>query len=153
MLAKIDITSANLCLSQYRTNPDKVSPSIQKLKFDVLSLDRDEFFDLTDCDIRELTVYYEDFLRINKVCISSDIESLYLLRCDVDELSIDLTHYRYIYVDDVYAYLVHILSVIECNINTIRIRLKPGTDCAQFQYNLDVDFARAFTKSQNIIIE
>ena len=80
VLAKIDITSSNLCLRQYRMHSDKVSATIQKFKFDVLSLDRDEFFDLIDCDIRELTVYYEDFFGFNVYCRNCNIDTLNIAR-------------------------------------------------------------------------
>lgn len=75
-LTKIDITSANSCLSQYRTDQNMVTPNIRKLKFDVLSLDRDEFFNLIDCDVRELTVYYDDFFGFNVSCRHCKIDTL-----------------------------------------------------------------------------
>ena len=78
-LAKTDTKSANLCLSQLRQSQFVGSPDLFMLKFDVLSLDNDEFFNLYECNIRELTVYYEDFYGFNVYCRHCDIDTLNII--------------------------------------------------------------------------
>lgn len=79
VLAKTDIESANLCLSQLRQSQFVGSPDFRKLKFDVLSLDKDEFFNLYECNIRELTVYYAEPFGFNINCRYCNIDILNII--------------------------------------------------------------------------
>lgn len=76
VLAKTDTKSANLCLRQLRQPQFVGSPDLCKLKFDVLSLDKDEFFNLYECNIRELTIYYTDGFGFNVHCRYCTIDTL-----------------------------------------------------------------------------
>lgn len=90
-------------------------------------------------------------LVIDYLCIDSNINPLYLLMCEINELVIDLTYYED--ADIEYLRLSHSLLVQECNINTIKIRLNPKSYSAQLKYKLKMDLTHNYTDVQTIIIE
>lgn len=91
------------------------------------------------------------YLIINNICINSDIAPLYLLRCKINELIVELTDFED--AKRAYAYLLFILIISECDINTMRVKLKPGTEYDSFKNDLKHDLAQVNTNVQNIIIE
>lgn len=91
------------------------------------------------------------YLIINKICINSDTVPLYLLRCEINELIIDLTDFED--AKRASARLLFILIISECDINTMRVKLKPETEYPSFKVDLKKDLAQVNTNVQNIIIE
>lgn len=90
-------------------------------------------------------------LIIDKVYINQDIVHLGLRRCEVNELNVNLKGYED--VEQAYERLLYILVVFDTYIDTIRVKLKPGTDYDSFKSDLKQELAENGVHVENIIIE
>ena len=92
-----------------------------------------------------------DNLIIDKIYINQDIAHLGLRWCEVNELNVDLKGYED--VEQAYDRLLYILVVFDTYIDTIRVKLKPGTEYASFRSDLKRELAEDGVYVENIIIE
>lgn len=90
-------------------------------------------------------------LIIDKIYINQDISHLGLRSCEVNELNVDLKGYED--VEQAYDRLLYILVVFDTYIDTIRVKLKPGTEYASFRSDLKRELAEDGVYVENIIIE
>lgn len=90
-------------------------------------------------------------LIIDKIYINQDISHLGLRSCEVNELNVDLKGYED--VEQAYDRLLYILVVFNTYIDTIRVKLKPGTEYASFRSDLKRELAEDGVYVENIIIE
>lgn len=90
-------------------------------------------------------------LIIDKVYINQGITHLGLSNCEVNELNVDLKGYED--VKQACNHLLYILIVFDTYIDTIRVKLKPGTEHASFRSDLKGELAENGVYVENIIIE
>ena len=90
-------------------------------------------------------------LIIDKVYINQGIAHLGLRNCEVNELNVDLKVYED--VEQACDRLFYILIVFDTYIDTIRVKLKPGTEHASFKSVLKQELAENGVHVENIIIE
>lgn len=90
-------------------------------------------------------------LIIDKIYINQDISHLGLRSCEVNELNVDLKGYED--VEQAYERLLCIVVVFDTYIDTIRVKLKPGTEYASFRSDLKRELAEDGVYVENIIIE
>lgn len=90
-------------------------------------------------------------LIIDKIYINQDIAHLGLRNCEVNELNVNLKGYED--VEQACDRLLYILVVFDTYIDTIRVKLKPGTEHASFKSDLKQELAENGVHVENIIIE
>lgn len=90
-------------------------------------------------------------LIIDKVYINQDIAHLGLRDCEVNELNVNLKGYEDAH--KAFISLMCLLIVKDVYIDTIRVKLKPGTEHASFKSDLKQELAESDMHVENIIIE
>ena len=128
-------------------------PNDINMKFNRLLVETDRTF-ANSYFTSELDHKYQLFLGnliIDKVYINSEIAHLGLRDCEVNELIVNLKGYEDAH--RAFTRLVYILIVKDDYIDTIRVKLKPGTEYASFKSDLKLELAEDGVHVENIIIE
>lgn len=128
-------------------------PTDINMKFNKLLVETDRTF-ANSYFTFELDHKYQLFLGnliIDKVYINSEIAHLGLRDCEINELIVDLRKYEN--AKKAYVRLLYILIVSNNFIDTIRVKLKPGTEHASFKNDLKQELAENGVHVENIIIE
>lgn len=73
-------------------------------------------------------------LVINKIITNTNISRFIITDCIIDELELDLSDY--LNNERISAKLPYILGIVESDINTIKVKVRPGTEYASFRSDL-----------------
>ena len=89
-------------------------------------------------------------LVINKIITDTNISQFMITDCLIDELELDLSDY--LNNERISAKLPYILGIVESNINTIKVKVRPSISSDTVKYGIKDSLRRRDSTVQNIII-
>lgn len=89
-------------------------------------------------------------LVINKIITDTNISRFIITDCLIDELELDLSDY--LNNERISAKLPYILGIVESDINTIKVKVRPGISSDRVKIGLKDSLRRRYSTVQNIII-
>lgn len=135
---------------------------LAKLTNDLGSLDMEGFIKvLVRADVQFANEYLsavinlnEDLflaeLVINKIITDTNISRFIITDCLIDELELDLSDY--LNNERITAKLPYILGIVESDINTIKVKVRPGISSDRVKLGIKDSLSRRDSTVQNIII-
>lgn len=89
-------------------------------------------------------------LVINKIITDTNISRFIIIDCLIDELELDLSDY--LNNERITAELPYILGIVESDINTIKVKVRPGISSDRVKLGIKNSLSRRDSTVQNIII-
>lgn len=136
--------------------------SLVKLTNDIGSLDMESFIKvLVRTDVQFANEYLsavinlnEDLflaeLVINKIITNTNISRFMITDCLIDELELDLSDY--LNNERISAKLPYILGISNSDINTIKVKVRPGISYDRVKIGIKDSLRRRYSTVQNIIV-